>query len=73
MFVPPMKRTVFSNFYDKPGEESFACPSEAVGYARCNIAKGWAVQVGQVSAEKPDTKCHKRMDSEGSLGVSRSS
>jgi hypothetical protein len=73
MFEPPMKRTVFSNFYDKRGGESFACPSEAVGHARCNIAKGGVPQDGHVSAEKPHKKCHKRMDSEGSLGVSRSS
>jgi hypothetical protein len=73
MFEPLMKRTVLWNFCDKPGKESFSCPSEAVDYARCNIAKGGVIQVGQVSAEKPDKKSHKRMDSEGSLGVSRSS
>ena len=31
MFEPPIKSTIFSNFYDKLGGESFACPSEAVG------------------------------------------
>lgn len=73
MFQSPMKRTVFSNFHDKSGGESFRCPIEAVGYASCNLAKGGVIQAWQVSAEKPDKKCHKRMDSEGSLDVSRSS
>lgn len=72
MFEPPMRRTVFSNFYDKPGGESFACPREAVCYARCNLANGGVVQIRQVSAEKPDKKCHKRRNSEASLDVSES-
>jgi hypothetical protein len=52
--VTPSFRSFIINLMGK----NFARYNEAVGYAGGSVAAGWVTKSRQVSAEKPDKKCH---------------